>query len=94
MILFKKLFDQSTDDKKKVLLRKLKELETPMTTLLKEPTPVVLKGKPHRSKESLSQNEINGMKHELSTKRDPSRFEYAKFQEEQHLVVSILDKLS
>lgn len=54
MILFKKLFDQSTDDEKKVLLRKLKELATLMTTSLKEPTLVVPKGRPRGSKKSLS----------------------------------------
>ena len=72
--LLKKLYDQSTEDEKKVLLRKLKDLATPTTTSLREPKPVIPKGRPRGSKNKLSQKE----KHEKSTKRDPSGFEYAK----------------
>ena len=85
--LLKNLYDQSTEDDKKVLLKKLKNMATLSTTSLKELTPVILNSRPSGSKEKLSQKE---KKHEVSTKRDPSGFEYVKTIEEQRLVTTQL----
>ena len=91
MISFKKFFEESTDDQKKALLRKLKDLATPTTISLKEPTPVVPKGRPRGSKQKMSRKE---MKHEMSIKRDLSGFEFAKTIEERELAANIPDKSS
>lgn len=83
--MLKKLYDQSTPDEKKAILIKLKLLAMPYLTSLKEPIPVIPKGRPQGSKRKLSRKE---MKHESSTKRNPSGFEYAKTKEEARLVVT------
>lgn len=49
MILSKKLFDQATENENKVILRKIKDIATPYTSSLKEPTPVIAKGRPSKS---------------------------------------------
>ena len=91
MMLLKKLNNQSTEEERKVILRKIKEIAVPTLTSLKEPSPVIPKGRLCGTKKRLSQK---AKKHASLTKRDPSGFEYAKTGEELELARKIFDQFS
>lgn len=89
--MFKKFFERCMKDENKVLLRKLKDFATLMTTSLKEPLTIIPKGRPWGSKKKLSEKQG---KQEQSTKWNLSVFEYMKTIEEQKALSKAPDKLS
>ena len=90
MVFLKKLYNQSTEVERKVILRKIKDIALPIMTSLKEPSLIIPKGRTRGTKRRSQKDK----KHASSTKRDPFGFEYAKTGEELELARKNPDKSS
>ncbi|KAM7528567.1 hypothetical protein LguiB_031977 [Lonicera macranthoides] len=88
--MFKKMWTEASHDERQAMLKKLKEIASPLTISLIEPTPIANKGRPKKKKTpkerkvmSVKYHRVNG-KNSVTFSREPNhselspRFHWAK----------------